>query len=134
MAAFNSLATLKSRPTLKSLPPIDGVASWSVEGSFDPTISRAVAVLPDSGPQNEVAMPSSEAPQSERLVHALLPMNAIADSALPAPMAEKQSVDTMPSAETEPAANLKIKTPEPTETLVPVTTGFGGLFNRFQSK
>ena len=134
VAAFNSLATLKSRPTLKSLPPIDGVASWSVEGSFDPTISRAVAVLPDSGPQNEVAMPSSEAPQSERLVHALLPMNAIADSALPAPMAEKQSVDTMPSAETEPAANLKTKTPEPTEALIPVTTGFGGLFNRFQSK
>ena len=74
----------------------------------------------------------SEAPQSERLVHALPPMKTTADSALLAPIAEKQSVDAMRPAETEPAANLK--TQESTGALIPMKTGFGGLLNRFQSK
>jgi len=126
-------------PTLAPLPPIDDVASWPAEGSFKPVINSSIrqtaGILPANGPQNSLFKASvipSEVPQSERLVHALPPMNPNADSALLAPIAEIQSVDTMRSAETEPAANLK--TQESTGALVPVTTGLGGLLNRFQSK
>ena len=129
-----SLPTLGGLPNLKPLPPIDGIASWPAEGSFNPTIRQAAGILPENGPQNSSFRASvipSEAPQSERLVHALPPMNTTAASALLAPIAEKQSVDTMQPAETEPAASLK--TQESTGALVPMT-GFGGLLNRFQSK
>ena len=129
-----SLPTLGGLPNLKPLPPIDGIASWPAEGSFNPTIRQANGILPENGPQNSSFRASvipSEAPQSERLVHALPPINTTAASALLAPIAEKQSVDTMQPAETEPAASLK--TQESTGALVPMT-GFGGLLNRFQSK
>ena len=130
-----SLPTLGGLPNLKMLPPIDGIASWSAEGSFNPAIRQAAGILPENDSQNSSFRASvipSEAPQSERLVYALPPMNTTAGLALLAPIAEKQSVDAMPPAETEPATNLK--TQESTEALVPITTGFGGLLNRFQSK
>ena len=134
------IPTLKSfpnlvAPTWKPLPPIDGIASWPTEGASNPTIRQAAGILPENGPRNSSFRASvipSEAPQSERLVHALPPMKTTADSALLAPIAEKQSVDAMRPAETEPAVNLK--TQESTGALIPMKTGFGGLLNRFQSK
>ena len=132
--SFSNLGAPTLKP-LKPLPPIDDVAFWPTEGSFNPTIRQTAGILPANGPQDGLFRASvipSEVPQSERLVHALPPMNPNADSALLAPIAEKQAVDTMRPAETEPAANLK--TQESTGALVPITTGLGGLLNRFQSK
>jgi len=132
LKAIPALGALQPLPTLNSLPSIDGVASWPVEGVLAPTINRTAAVLLDNGPLNKAAVIPVEAPQSERLVHTLSPMNAAAESDLPASTAEQQSVDALPSSEAEPAVDLKTR--EPAGALVPETTGFGGLFNRFQAK
>ena len=134
LSTVRSVPNLEA-PTLKPLPLIDGIASWPTEGASNPTIRQAAGILPENGPRNSSFRASvipSEAPQSERLVHALPPMKTTADSALLAPIAEKQSVDAMRPAETEPAVNLT--TQESTGALIPMKTGFGGLLNRFQSK
>ena len=134
LSTVRSVPNLEA-PTLKPLSLIDGIASWPTEGASNPTIRQAAGILPENGPRNSSFRASvipSEAPQSERLVHALPPMKTTADSALLAPIAEKQSVDAMRPAETEPAVSLK--TQESTGALIPMKTGFGGLLNRFQSK